>query len=386
MTLLKRLQESVERPAGVHVVVYAEAWGKGGIETFLMNLFRRLQGSDFAFTLFTTWEWNDGYDSELSRLGIDRWTCFTDGQPSQVARLKEGSAAYGKLIEKVGCDVAYVNTMNGMGFLWADAARRRGVPSRVVHSHNSAYGSGDAVAKAVAHNLGKALFGGSATARLACSEEAGRYLFGGRPFEVVNNGIDTRRFAFDPKARARVRESYGIPQDALLLGSVGRIAEAKNPLFQLRVFAEVLKREPSAWYLMVGDGDMRGEAEALATELGIAGRVAMPGYTSDPAPVYSALDCFLMPSLYEGLAIVCIESQCAGCAIVCSDALPPEAHVTDAEVLLPLSAGESAWAERALRLARELRDRASYAGRVAAAGFDADGTAGRMREVLGGAL
>lgn len=386
MPLVNRVPAPAVRPEGRRVVCYSEAWGQGGIETFLMNLFRRLQGDGFGFTVFSTWDWNDRIDGELAELGVDRWTVFPGHRPGQATRLKEGPAAYGELIGRVGCDVAYVNTMNGMGFLWADAAKRRGVPSRVVHSHNSAYGSGQAAAKAAAHALGKALYGGSATARLAVSEDAGRYLFGGRPFEVVNNGIDTRRFAYDPEARARVREEHGIPRDALLLGSVGRIAEAKNPLFQLRVFAEVLKREPSVWYLMVGDGDMRAQTEDLATELGIADRVVMPGYTSDPAPVYSALDCFLMPSLYEGLAIVRIESQCAGCAIVCSDALPPEAHVTDAEALLPLSAGEAAWAERALEMAREPRDRGSYAGRVAAAGFDADQTAGRMRGVLGGAL
>ena len=91
-----------------------------------------------------------------------------------------------------------------------------------------------------------------------------------------------------------------------------------------------------------------------------------------------------MPSLYEGLAIVCIESQCARCAIVCSGALPPEAHVTDAEVLMPISAGERAWAEKAVEMARMDGDRTIYAELVRNAGFDADDTALRVVTILRG--
>lgn len=383
MALVNRVPAPGNRPAGKRVLCYSEAWGQGGIETFLMNLFRRLQGRGFSFALFSTWDWNDSFDAELASLGIGRWTAFEGHRPGQATRLREGSAAFGELIDGMGCDAAYVNTMNGMGFLWSEVAKRRGVPVRVVHSHNSAFGSGFAAAKAVAHEMGKAALGGSATVRLAVSDDAGRYLFGCHPFEVVNNGVDTGRFAFDPSARAQVREGLGVPQDALLLGSVGRIAEAKNPLFQLRVFAEVLKSEPEARYLMAGDGDMRNQAEALVAELGIGDRVIMPGYLPDPAAVYSSLDCLIMPSLFEGLSLVCIEGQCAGCPVVCSDALPAEAGITDLEAPLPLSAGAAAWAEAALAKARSPRDRASYAARVAGSGFDAGQTAERMAEVLG---
>ena len=91
-----------------------------------------------------------------------------------------------------------------------------------------------------------------------------------------------------------------------------------------------------------------------------------------------------MPSYFEGLAIVCIEAQCARCAIVCSEALPPESHVTDAEVLLPLSSGERAWAEKAVEMARVSSDRTSYAALVRKAGFDMDTTVRQVAEVLGG--
>lgn len=383
VNLTERVCAPSKRPPGKRILCYSEAWGQGGIETFLMNLFRRLQGKGFAFTVYSTWDWNIKLDDELESLGIDRWTRFPAQKPGQLIRLKEGPSAFGKLIERTSCDAVYVNTMNGMGFLWSEEAKRRGVPVRIVHSHNSSFSSGEAVAKAIGHGLGKSILGDSATVRLAVSEDAGKYLFGSEPFEVVNNGIDTDRFRFDATARRQVRAQYGIPQDALLFGSVGRIAEAKNPSFQLRVFAEILKRDPAAFYLLVGDGDLRDQTKELAIELGINKRLIMPGYTMDPAGIYSALDCFLMPSLYEGLAFVCIESQCSGCPIVCSEALPRESRITDAEIQLSLSEGETVWAEQALSLARASHDRAHYIDEVINAGFDVNNTAGRLAQILG---
>lgn len=284
MKYLSRILASNHRSDGIHVLCYSEAWGQGGVETFLMSIFRRWQGKGFYFTLFSCWDWNLALDAELEALGIDRFTVFPDSKPGQVKRLCEGSAAFGALINEIRPDAVYVNTMNGMGFLYSEVAQKHGVPVRVVHSHNSAFGSGQAVVKAVMHSFGRAAFGGSATVRLACSADAGHYLFGARPFEVVNNGIDTSRFAFDPAARTEIRSRFGIPQDTVLFGSVGRIAEAKNPLFQIRTFAEVLRAVPGAYYLMVGDGDMKGQVKALIRELGINDRVIMPGYLPDPAP------------------------------------------------------------------------------------------------------
>ena len=384
MSLVTRVAASGQHAEGKRVLVYSEAWGQGGIESFLMELFRRYQSHGLFFTVFSCWDWNMSMDAELEALGIARYTVFPGYKPGQAKRLKEGSAGFAEVIDLVKPDAVYVNTMNGMGFLYTDVAKRCGVPVRVAHSHNSAYGSGQAAAKAVAHAFGKDVLGGSATDRLACSDDAGRYLFGNRAFTIVNNGIDTNRFAFNAEARAELRARFGIPRDVPLFGSVGRLAEAKNPLFQIRTFAEILKLEPDARYLMVGDGDMKQQVVELVQELGLEDRVIMPGYLPDPAPVYSALDCFLMPSLYEGLAIVRIESQCARCAIVCSEALPQEAHVTDAEVLMPLTAGEKAWAEKAVEMARMDGDRTIYAELVRNAGFDADDTALRVVTILRG--
>ena len=71
------------RSDGIHVLCYSEAWGQGGVETFLMSIFRRWQGKGFYFTLFSCWDWNLALDAELEALGIDRFTVFPDSKPGR---------------------------------------------------------------------------------------------------------------------------------------------------------------------------------------------------------------------------------------------------------------------------------------------------------------
>lgn len=69
MKYLSRILASNHRSDGIHVLCYSEAWGQGGVETFLMTIFRRWQGKGFYFTLFSCWDWNLALDAELEALG-----------------------------------------------------------------------------------------------------------------------------------------------------------------------------------------------------------------------------------------------------------------------------------------------------------------------------
>ena len=382
MDLVTRVQASEKRAGGTRVLCYAEAWGQGGIESFLMSLFRKLQGNGFSFEIFSTWDWNQAMDSELEALGIPRWTVFPGHKPGQIRRLRDGSAAFGQLIESRRPHCVYINTMNGMGFLYSEVAMRMGVPVRAVHSHSTAYGSGNAVAKAIAHAFGRNTLGSSANIRLAVSRNAGKYLFGEMSFEVLPNGIDTDLYTFDETKRDLIRAKLGIPKKSPVFGSIGRLSEEKNPFFQIQVFTKILEHEPDAYYLMVGDGPLHKDCMGFVDDLGLSQRVIFTGYLSNAVGLYSVLDCFLMPSIFEGLAMSCVEAQAAGCPILCSLALPAEAHVTNLEHTMPLDAGETKWAETAVALLNESADRFSYAIKVKDAGFDAKDTASKLASLL----
>ena len=134
----------------------------------------------------------------------------------------------------------------------------------------------------------------------------------------------------------------------MLFGSVGRIAEAKNPLFQIRTFAEVLRAVPGAYYLMVGDGDMKGQVKALIRELGINDRVIMPGYLPDPAPVYSASIASLCPPCSKVLPLCALRHNARDAAL-CAPRLSLLRPMYLMPSLAAASAGERAWAEKQSR-------------------------------------
>ncbi|WP_165173586.1 glycosyltransferase [Adlercreutzia sp. ZJ242] len=369
------------------ILIYSEAWGRGGIETFVRNVLPTLVEAGFEADIFSTWDWEEQDDVWLESLGVNRSAAFKGFRPGQVRRLVEGPRAFRRLLNTGGYDVVWVNAMNGMGFRFAREAERVGVPVRVVHSHNSDVGDGAKLLKRAAGNFGIALWGGSSTKNIACSADAGRYLFRGRPFDVVSNGVDVGRFRFSQAKRERAREELGVDDDVTLVGSIGRIDAQKNPLFQVEVFAEYRRMDAGSKYLMLGQPAMVDEVLERARQLGVDGALIVHEPVQDPSPYYSALDAFLMPSLHEGLAFVQIEAQCASLPVLCTDAMPEEADLTELSQRCSLNDPPVVWAERLRELVEAFRGKRCgfYADEVERAGFSSDACARKVIEVISGA-
>lgn len=353
------------------ILFYSEAWGQGGIEAFIRNIAPSLVSNGHEIDIFSTWEWKGIEEPDLDRLGIQRSSVFHGCRPNQAKRLFSGVRAFEKKIKVGRYDTVWINTMNGMGFLYARAAQRFGVPNRVVHSHNSDVGSGMRVIKRFVGRVGSILLRQYSTCNLACSKAAGEYLFGGEHFEIVPNGVDIKRFTFSRESRKHVREELGVCDSEVLIGNIGRINFQKNPLFQVRVFAEYLKINPMAKYLMLGKSDMEQEVYQLARDLNIADNMIILNPVSNAAPYYSALDALLMPSLFEGLSFSKIEAQCAGLPIVCSDNMSAESDITDLVHRCNLNDSAQSWANKlsdAISSGNSLRDE-MYAQIVSDSGY-----------------
>jgi len=101
--------------------------------------------------------------------------------------------------------------------------------------------------------------------------------------------------------------------------TVGTLKSQKNHLRLVRAFKTVASAAPDARLMIVGEGPLEGEIRALAADLGIADRVILPGFTTDPWPYYASADMFVLSSDYEGLPLVLIEAMRAGLKIVSTD-------------------------------------------------------------------
>jgi glycosyltransferase involved in cell wall biosynthesis len=134
---------------------------------------------------------------------------------------------------------------------------------------------------------------------------------------LVWNGAPLDVFAPVPRARAlALRRSLGLSDEALVFGTIGRLSTQKGHAFLLQAAARVLKDEPRARLLIVGDGDLASELRAQARALGIADRTVFAGHRADVPELLGALDVFCISSLYEGTPLALFEAMAAGKAIV----------------------------------------------------------------------
>lgn len=368
------------------LLFYSEAWGRGGIETFIKNVFPDLISHGFTVEIMTTWSWSGIDEPVVDCSGLRRTCVFRGYRPNQLKRLLCGLRVWRSMIKTGSYDAVWINTMNGTGFLYSAIAHHYGVSARVVHSHNSDVGDGMKRLKRAAGKFCSFIFGWSSTLNVACSAEAGNYLFGSRPYQVIPNGIDIERFQFSSICRNEIRRQLNVQEHEQLIGNIGRICQQKNPLFQVEVFAEYKRLNPKAKYLMLGRGDMKEEVIALASKLGVAEDLMIRDSVDDPAPYYSALDALLMPSLYEGFGFVKIEAQCASLPILCTEGLPEESDITDLVKTCTLSAAPRVWARHLYDLVvRTNGERsADYASEVGRAGYSLQACSDAVLSCLGG--
>ena len=165
---------------------------------------------------------------------------------------------------------------------------------------------------------------------------------------VLNNGITIEKFRDPGVSKAEMRKELGIPENAFLVGHVGRLSPEKNHEFTIKVFGELLKRRPDAHLLFVGSGINENEVREMINNSGNADRITLISNRGDVNRVLAAMDVFMFPSLFEGLGIALLEAEAAGLRCVVSDRIPKETYVSEKLVALSLDAPLSDWCDAIL--------------------------------------
>lgn len=329
---------SKERREPMRVAQVIGRLSAAGVEAVVNNYCREMEPSRIQFDYFI----DDDSPCDPPREMIERGARYFRIPPSShpLRRVR----ALQKLFKDNGYRIVHAH-MNALNQMVLFAAWRAGVPVRISHSHSTSDpGEG---ARALVKEALRCTGGWFATDRMACGEAAGRWLFGDRAYDagrvmLLPNAIDLDRFAYDARARQQLRAKLGL-DDRFVVGHVGRFMRQKNHAFLLEAFAALAAQRPDALLLLVGDGALRERCECLAREKGIAGSVRFLGIRSDTARLYSAMDVFVLPSLYEGLPVVGIEAQAAGLPCLFSDHVSKEVDATGNVRFLPLNA--EAWVQ-----------------------------------------
>ena len=290
--------------APIRVLQVMPAMDAGGMETFVMNVYRTIDRDKVQFDFLYHYDKPCFFDDEICTLGgsIYKMTVRQDNNlPRYLRELRELFAAHPEWRIIHG-------HYSGFGMFYNPVARRAGIPVRVGHSHNTAY-EPNLVGRL--DKLMSSRFNAGLTDRFACSQKAGEMLFGKSPFTVLPNGIDTARFAArDPQRRALLRGELGVADNEILFGHVGRFSAQKNHPGLLKIFAAVRARLPKARLVLLGGGEPGyiEEIQNLARSLGLGDSVIFAGVRSNMQGFYDAMDAFLLPSLFEGLPVVLVEA------------------------------------------------------------------------------
>ena len=200
-----------------------------------------------------------------------------------------------------------------------------------------------------------------ATHYFACTEHAGRWLFGNKTFEkgkvtIINNGIDIEQFLFNEKIRNEKRNEMGIKHTDIVIGHVGRFIPQKNHKLVINIFYELYKKNNNYKLLLIGQGPLQNKIKEKVKRLKIEDSVTFLGQKKDVNKYYQAMDLFLFPSLYEGLGIAVIEAQTSGLPCIVSTEVPLETKVSEKISFISLKKADSIWIETINKIIEKDRD------------------------------
>lgn len=325
---------------------------RAGVSLFIRNLLIHHDPDEVTIDILCEPNVPSSIADDLKPLGGRLFPVMTRRGPMHFAKY------FSRVLNTCGpYDIIHTHSVKYSGIAMFLAAAK-GVPVRITHSHANYLGV------LAQYNWRRRLLvfpitlaaRRFSTGRIAVSEESAD-MFGPSwrndgNLIVLPCGIDFAPFE-DAIGRSFDRSRLGVPENALVVGHIGRFVPVKNHKFVLQIFRKLLQREPRACLLLVGDGPLRPGIEAEVAKLGMDRHVIFAGNRSDvPNLLSGAMDVLMLPSLSEGLGLVAVEAQATGTPVVASTNVPRSADLYQGGGLrLDLSEPASVWADELLRAA-----------------------------------
>lgn len=372
------MSEKKSSTGPLRVLQVIGAMGRGGAETMIMNLYRHMDRKKIQFDFLLSTKQVGEYEKEIRKMGgkIYRIRHFSGKNPITYYK---ACRAFFRMHPEYSIVHGHIGSSAA---LYLRAAKEAGCFT-IAHSHN---GKPSLSLHSVVYSFYSRPTRYIADQLFGCSTEAGIARYGKRAvgsvkYKNFKNGIDLGNFYFDREVRASKRRELGIPADAVVVGTVGRIAEQKNPGRILEIFEELTKTREKCICLWIGDGP---EAEPVKQEIqakNMQERVRLLGVREDVSQLLSAMDSFLFPSLWEGLPVSIIEAQAAGLPVILSDTISREVEITPLLTFLPLSETNAKWAEMCYEAALSYRShRDKYTDMIKKSGYDIQETAKELAD------
>ena len=323
----------------------------GGVESVLLNYFSNIK---------------DDFEVELITYGIGSQICYNSFLDLGftihiIPRKKDGFLKSYRAMEKIirngNFDVVHAH-LNEWNCIPIHIAKKYNVPLRISHSHIAEPVHG--IKKLMLLFQRKIILKDS-NKLCACGIMAAKYLYGesllkSGKVKIINNAINIDKFKYNEEYRRSMRAQYDIKDSDLVIGHIGRFVKQKNHIFLINIFNEIVKIEPSAKLMLMGRGELEDNIKNQLKQLKIENNVIFLGVNNFPEKLYSCIDVFCFPSLFEGLPVVLVEAQASGVPIVTSNTITNEIFLSENISVLKLNQNYSEWAKevRSVRYNRSI--------------------------------
>lgn len=294
----------------IRVLQVGMTYNLGGIENFLINYYRHIDKSKIQFDFINIYDSSLCFENEIKSMG---------GEIYNVSNYYKYPFRYIKEVIKIINNNSYTIihcNMNSAVMMYPLIAARLSKAKIIIsHSHNSSSDKG--LTKSLIHNINKHFIPMLANRYFACSDKAGKWFYNKKilnsnKYRIIYNAINLDLYRYSIDNRNKIRNELNIKDDKFVIGHVGRFNKQKNHQFLIKIFHELKKRNNNFILLLIGQGPLSNEIKKMVKELDIKDDVIFLGQRNDINKIYSAMDLFLLPSLYEGLPLVGVEAQVNG--------------------------------------------------------------------------
>lgn len=346
---------------------------KGGVESYIVNLCNMLPESEYE----VIYAWPE------MNINGKTWVC-----PKNRHNYLKYRLFWKRFFKENPFDILYYNACDIVSIDMLKFAKKAGVLVRIIHSHSA--GNQMSIERElsffhkITEKANRKNIDQYATHLFACSKAAGDWMFSGHPFTIVKNGIHLSKFQYSETNRKQHRAELNIDKE-IVVGCIGRLEPQKNPLFAVKVFEKMNKTGVPIKLVFLGEGFMKDDIQEMLAEKELKNHVFFLGNREDVNEWMSAIDCLLMPSLFEGLPFVLVEAQAAGLPCIVSSAVSEEANITGLVEYVSLEEQKEVWAQKILTACKGRRP--DTARQLAEAGYSIEDTAkevsGIMKQAFG---
>ena len=340
----KQLKDNPIRIA--HVI--GKMWA-GGVEAVVFSYYRAIDHSKYQFDFFYDADSTVEPPQEL----IDMGARFYKLPPYQ--KLPQYVKELRKYLKKNKYEIIHSH-LNTLSVFPLYCAWREKVRVRIAHNHSVPGGkeTGRNTLKNILKNYSR-LF---ANEYCACSEKAGRWLFGDKLYDsgnitVLKNAVDFDKFKIDEEIINKKRKELNITDGMFVVAHVGRFTIAKNHKKVISVFKAVKYKKPNAILVLVGDGEEHENIEKWIEEYGIKDSVIMTGKVTDPHNYYPLFDVLMLPSVFEGVPVTVVESQIAGVPCVISSIVNSDVIISNTCHYADVNSTDEIWANEIISVSEE---------------------------------